>query len=72
VDVVPTGAKAIESFDQRGHRIVICDLMLPDIDGLEITRHILEITRHIKDSRPGTEVIMITGYGSVAKAIAHR
>jgi DNA-binding NtrC family response regulator len=29
----------------------------------------LEVMRHIKDSRPTTEVIMVTGYGSVAKAV---
>jgi DNA-binding NtrC family response regulator len=62
VDIATTGAQAIESFDQAGQKIVICDLVLPDIDGLEVMRH-------IKDSRPTTEVIMVTGHGSVAKAV---
>ena len=48
VDIATTGAKAIECFDQGGQQIVICDLVLPDIDGLEVMRH-------IKDSRPTTE-----------------
>ena len=62
VDIATTGATALESFDQAGHQIVICDLVLPDMDGLEVMRH-------IKDSRPTTEVIVVTGYGSVAKAV---
>src|SRR5450432_4390853 len=62
VDIATTGAEAVECFNQAGHQIVICDLLLPDIDGLEVMRH-------IKDSRPTTAVIMVTGYGSVAKAV---
>src|SRR2546421_192703 len=62
VDIATSGAAAIESFDQAGHQIVICDLVLPDMDGLEVMRH-------LKDSRPTTEVIVVTGYGSVAKAV---
>jgi DNA-binding NtrC family response regulator len=62
VDIATTGAAGIESFDQVGHQIVICDLVLPDMDGLEVMRH-------MKDSRPTTEVIVVTGYGSVAKAV---
>jgi len=62
VDTAATGAEAIEFFDQGGHHLAICDLQLPDIDGLEVMRH-------IKDARPTTEVIVITGHGSVAKAV---
>jgi len=62
VDTAATGAEAIERFDQGGHHLAICDLMLPDIDGLEVMRH-------MKDARPNTEVIMISGYGSTPKAV---
>ena len=62
VDTAATGAEAIELFDQGGHHLAICDLQLPDIDGLEVMRH-------IKDARPTTEVIVVTGHGSVAKAV---
>ena len=60
VDTAATGAEAIELFDQGGHHLAICDLQLPDMDGLEVMRH-------MKDARPTTEVIVVTGYGSVAK-----
>src|SRR5215472_7770419 len=62
VDTAATGAEAIERFDQGGHQLAICDLQLPDMDGLEVMRH-------MKDSRPMTEVIVVTGYGSVGRAV---
>jgi len=40
VDIAATGAEAIELFDQGGHHVSICDLQLPDMDGLEVMRHI--------------------------------
>ncbi len=62
VDTAATGAKAIEIFDQGGHHLAICDLQLPDMDGLDVLRH-------LKDARPATEVIVVTGYGTVARAV---
>src|SRR3989440_4473009 len=62
VDTAATGAAAIELFDQGGHHLAICDLQLPDMDGLEVMRH-------MKDARPTTEVIVVTGYGSVQRAV---
>src|SRR4029078_10545230 len=62
VDTAPTGAAAIELVDQGGHHLALCDLHLPDMDGLEVLRH-------MKDARPTTEVIVVTGHGSVQKAV---
>src|SRR2546422_239589 len=42
--------------------LFICRLQLPDMDGLEVMRH-------MKDARPTTEVIVVTGYGSVPRAV---
>jgi DNA-binding NtrC family response regulator len=49
-------------FDQGGHHLAICDLQLPDMDGLEVMRH-------IKDAQPLTEVIVLTGNATVARAV---
>src|SRR5256714_3294304 len=62
VDTASSGAEAIELFDRGGHHLAICDLQLPDMDGLEVLRH-------LKDTRPTTEVIVVTGYGTVTKAV---
>jgi len=61
VDTADTGTAAIELFDQGGHQVAICDLQLPDMDGLDVVRH-------IKDARPLTEVIVLTGHGSGPRA----
>src|SRR5947199_8100770 len=62
IDTAATGAEAIDLFDGGAHHLVICDLQLPYIDGLTLLRH-------MKDSRPTTEVIVIIGYGSVQTAV---
>lgn len=62
VDTAATGAEALDLFDRGGHHLAICDLQLPDMDGMEVLRH-------IKDARPSTEVIVATGYGTVARAV---
>jgi DNA-binding NtrC family response regulator len=62
VDTAGTGGQAIELFDQGGHHLAICDLQLPDMDGLEVMRH-------MKDARPNTEVIVVTAHGTTPKAV---
>jgi len=62
VDTAANGTEAIELFDQGGHHLAICDLQLPDMEGLEVMRH-------MKDARPTTEVIVVTAFGSIPKAV---
>ena len=62
VETAGTGAAALELFGQSGHHLAICDLQLPDMDGLEVMRN-------LKAMRPETEVIAVTGYGSVQRAV---
>ncbi|TMQ58172.1 MAG: response regulator transcription factor [Candidatus Eisenbacteria bacterium] len=44
------------------HDVIVLDLMLPDGDGLQLTRE-------LKRRDPAIEVIVITAYGSVRKAM---
>jgi DNA-binding NtrC family response regulator len=64
VDTASSGAQAVEIFDGSGHHLAICDLQLPDrdMDGMDVLRH-------IKDTRPSSEVIVMTGFGSVERAV---
>ena len=62
VDTAGTGAEAIELFTQRAHHLAICDLQLPDMDGLKVMRH-------MKEARSLTEVIVLTGHATVTKAV---
>src|ERR1043165_8868865 len=64
VDTALHGAEAVEIVDGSGHHLVICDLQLPDkgMNGMDVLRH-------IKDTRPSSEVIMMTGYGTSERAV---
>jgi signal transduction histidine kinase len=56
------GQEALELIRKRGFNIVIADIKLPDISGLEI----LETA---KELNPETAVIMITGHASLETAV---
>lgn len=62
VDLAFTGAGALETFENSDFDLLVADLRLPDSDGLEIIRI-------VKERRPETEVVVITGYSSVSSAV---
>ena len=62
VTAVATGEEGLARFKADGSDLLITDLMLPDLDGIEVLRR-------AKQLRPSVEVIMITGHGSIEKAI---
>ncbi len=59
---VSTGEEAIELFTIHDIDIVICDIKLPGNDGIEVLKHIKEI-------KPDTQVIMVTGLKDVQTAV---
>ncbi|MBI9086502.1 MAG: response regulator [Desulfobacterales bacterium] len=62
VDLAMTGQKALDSFFGNGFDLLVADLRLPDIDGFEVIKQ-------VKEKRPETEVVVITGYSSVYSAV---
>lgn len=56
------GTDALAAVHETDFDIILTDLNLPDIDGIDMVRR-------IKENSPDTEIIMITGYGSMEKAI---
>ena len=57
-----TGQEGLELVATQPFDVILTDLQLPDLDGLEIVKKCKELT-------PETEIIVITGYGSVEKAL---
>jgi NADH-quinone oxidoreductase subunit E len=62
VDLVTTGQSALDIFYTKGFDILVADLKLPDIDGMEVIKK-------VKQGSPDTGVIVITGYSTVSSAI---
>ncbi len=62
VTTASTGAEAIELIQGRLFDTVLCDIRMPEMDGLEILRE-------IKRQDPSVEVVMVTGYPAVNTAV---
>lgn len=62
VDIADTGRGALEKFTANGFDLLVADLRLPDINGMDV---IVEVRK----KRPKMKVVIITGYSSVASAV---
>jgi DNA-binding NtrC family response regulator len=62
VDTVNNGPAAIEKIQQRDYAVVFTDLIMPEISGLDLLKS-------VKRSNPATEVVIVTGYGTIESAI---
>jgi len=62
VDVAEDGIKGAALFEQHLHDVVMTDLVMPGMDGMELLRR-------IKTLHPETTVVMITAHGSVERAV---
>ncbi len=64
VETVPTYGASLAAIGQRRFDLVITDLVLPDNP-----QGGMELLRRLRSQSPDTEVIIITGYGSVSQAV---
>lgn len=62
VDMVFGGNEALEIAGKNRYAIIVVDLMLPGISGIDLLKE-------IKNKKPDVSVIMITGYPSIQTAV---
>ncbi len=62
VDVAATGEQALVMVHNREYQLVVTDLVMPDISGLDILSK-------VKQHDPTTDVIMVTGHANMETAI---
>ena len=61
VDQAVSKDEALEKIGEKTYELVLLDLKIPGVQGMELLRA-------IKDKRPETKVIIITGYASIESA----
>ncbi|MEE9565048.1 MAG: response regulator [Candidatus Hydrothermarchaeaceae archaeon] len=62
VSDVGSGAEALEKIKKEDFDVILTDLIMPGIDGMEVLRQ-------TKKLKPAVRVIMITGFGTIENAV---
>ena len=62
VGTATSGEDAVANADKEGYDLIVLDLSMPGIDGLETLKR-------IKTKQPDAEIIMLTGQGSIRTSI---
>ena len=62
VALAMTGKDALDILNKKTIDLLVADLRLPDIDGMDVIKA-------VKEKRPETGVVVITGYASVPSAV---
>ena len=62
VRTAASGADALRAIADQPPQVMLLDLRLPDMGGIEVLKA-------VRDSHPGTDIIMLTGHGSIDTAI---
>jgi DNA-binding response OmpR family regulator len=62
VDTAASGTEALKKLAARSYAVMLLDLRLPGMDGVEVLKRVPEI-------RPEVKVVIITAYGSVEAAV---
>lgn len=62
VDSVQDGWEALRKIDETAYDLVVLDIMMPKIDGLEVLQH-------VKERHPDIDVIMMTGLSQIQTAV---
>jgi DNA-binding NtrC family response regulator len=62
VDSALHGEEALARMEEKEFEVVILDVMMPGLSGLEVLRQ-------IKSTHPNTQVILLTGHGATREGI---
>jgi two-component system response regulator PilR (NtrC family) len=62
VTLAESGKKATDLFDKSSYDLVISDIKMPDMTGVDVLRH-------VKETDPSVPVIMVTAYASAETAV---
>lgn len=62
VDLAEDGISGLELLKTKSYDIILCDIKMPQMDGLEVLEKIIE-------EQYDTQIIMITGHGTVDTAV---
>ncbi len=62
IDVAASGTEAIAKAEGTSYDVVITDLNMPGMDGMEVLDH-------FNENRPGTLVILLTAFGTIETAV---
>jgi two-component system, NtrC family, nitrogen regulation response regulator NtrX len=62
VDLAEDGIQGIESYKEKKYDVVLCDIKMPNMDGIEVLEKLMELSSD-------TTVIMISGHGNIDTAV---
>jgi two-component system, NtrC family, nitrogen regulation response regulator NtrX len=62
VDLAEDGQKGLEFIQQNHFDVILCDIKMPEMDGIEVLSQIVQIN-------PESPVIMISGHGNIDTAV---
>ena len=62
VEAVRDGGEALKKIEENRYDVIVLDIMMPKIDGLEVLRR-------VKETHPDIDVIMITGLSQIETAV---
>ena len=62
VDLAEDGEQGLEQFKADKYDVVLCDIKMPNMDGMEVLDKLHE-------SNPDAPVIMISGHGNIDTAV---
>ncbi len=62
VEAVQDGWEALRKIDENDYDVLILDIMMPEIDGMEVLQR-------VKETHPDVDVIMVTGHSQIETAV---